>query len=163
MNRIRVFVAEDLEQIRQGTGSVLRDAEDMEIAGEATTVEDFVSLVHDSPPDVVLIDQDLPRGDVVAAIRTVKQSHPGIPIVVMAEKLDAVKALEAIDAGAAGYVLKDIPDANLKTVIRSVCTGADVLHPAITLVLIFGCYALSAPTVWAYRKLRRRSRVAPHT
>ena len=135
VQRIRVFVAADLEQVRQALRCVLQTAEDMEIAGEAATVEEFVRLTRDTPADVMLIDQDLLGGDGAAAIRKVKQSYPRTQIIVMADELDAVKALAAIDAGAAGYILKDIPDANLKTVIRSVCTGADVLHPAITRTL----------------------------
>ncbi len=127
---VRVVVAEDLALIRHGIRSVL--PQDIEIVGETDTVEELIRLADDVTPDVMLIDQDLPQGDVLRAIRTINESHPGIRVIVMADKLDDVEALEAIEAGATGYILKDIPGANLATAIRSVCSGRALLHPTIT-------------------------------
>lgn len=129
MNRIRVVLAEDTASVRQGIRSGLRLADDMEIAGEADTAEALATLARDLAPDVVLVDQDLPQGDSLAAIRTIKQAHPGVQIIVMTDQLNDRKALEAIEAGATGYVLKDIPGANLAAAIRSVSSGRGFLHP----------------------------------
>jgi DNA-binding NarL/FixJ family response regulator len=132
MNRLRVLMAGDMASIRRGGRSALQLTDDMEIAGEADTVEELARLASDLTPDAVVIDQDLPHGDCLAAIRTIKQRHPDTQIVVMTDQLDDVKALEAIEAGATGYILKDIPGTNLATAIRSVCSGRGFLHPAIT-------------------------------
>ena len=135
MKHVRVLLAEDLALIRHGIRSVLQLADDMEIVGEADTVEELTRLARDLEPDVVLIDQDLPHGDGLAAIRKIKQ-HPGIQVIVMTDELDDTKALEAIEAGATGYVLKDIPGPNLATAIRCVCDGRGFLHPTITRTLM---------------------------
>lgn len=132
--RVRVLVAENLALIRHGIRSVL--PQDIEIVGETDTVEELTRLADDVSPDVALIDRDLPQGDVLRAIRTINESHPGTRVIVMADKLDDVEALEAIEAGATGYILKDIPGANLATAIRSVCSGRALLHPTITRALM---------------------------
>ena len=136
MTRIRVVLAEDVALIRHGIRSVLQLAEDLEIVGEADSVEELLRLARDLTTDVVLIDQDLPHGNAVAAIRTIKQMHPGAQIIMMTDQLDDGKALEAIEAGVTGYILKDIPGANLAVAIRSVWDGQGFLHPAIIRTLM---------------------------
>ena len=148
MNRIRVLLA-DMASTRQAVRSTLQLTDDMEIAGEADTVEELARLARDLTPDVVLIDRDLPHGDSLAAIRTIKQSHPGTAIVVMTDQLDDLKALEVIEAGATGYILKDIPGANLATAVRSVCNGRGFLHPAITGTLVNRLSRLIRRRGWA--------------
>src|SRR5712692_8676808 len=107
MKRVSVLLAEHLAVIRKRIRSALQLAEDMEIAGEVDTVHKLARLARDLAPDVVLIDQDLPHGDGLAAIRTIMQSHPSTEIIVMMDQLDDERALSAIEAGATGYILKD--------------------------------------------------------
>ncbi|HEU4679280.1 MAG TPA: response regulator transcription factor, partial [Terrimicrobiaceae bacterium] len=93
---------------------------------------DGVRLAALVEPDVVLMDQDMPEIDGPEATRLIKEALPSVEIIVMTDRLDAVKALEAIEAGATGYVLKDIPAANLLAALRSVCNGRAFFHPEIT-------------------------------
>ena len=136
MKRVSILLAEHLAVIRKRIRSALQIAEDMEIAGEVDTVRKLPRLAHDLAPDIVLIDQNLPHGDCLAAIRTIIQSHPSTDIIVMMDHLDDERALSAIEAGATGYILTDIPGANLVTAIRGVGSGRGFPHPAINRTLI---------------------------
>ncbi len=132
MKQLRVLVVEDLGLVRAGILSILSQVEDIEVAGEATNGADAVRLAALLEPDVVLMDQDLPEIDGPEATRLIKEALPSIEVIVMTDRLDAVKALEAIEAGATGYVLKDIPATNLLAALRSVCNGRAFFHPEIT-------------------------------
>lgn len=132
MKQVRVILAEDLGLIREGIRSTLRAAEDVEIVGEASDAVQAIRLARELKPDVVLIDQDLAEGDGLYATRLIKQVQPSVEIIVMTDRLDAAKALQAIEAGATGYILKDIPGASLATAVRAVCNGRGFCHPEIT-------------------------------
>ena len=129
---IRLLIADELFMIRQGIRTMLAPVEDLEIVGEARNGEEAVRLGHELQPDVVLIDQEMPHYDVLEAIRELKEAAPGIEIVVMADRIDEAKALQAIEAGAMGYILKDTPAANLATALRSVCNDGGFFQPEIT-------------------------------
>jgi len=131
MKQIRVLVADDLALIRHGIRALLSVVEDIEIIGEVVTAEDAVRLTKELAPDVVLMDQDMPA-DSLQATRSIKEALPDVEIIIMTDRLDDAKALQAIDAGATGYVLKDIPMANLTAAFRSVCNGRAFFHPEIT-------------------------------
>jgi len=104
--------------------------------GEATNGEDAVLLTRRLDPAVVLMDQDLPKVDGIEATRAIKQAMPGVEIIIMTERIDDAKALAAIEAGAAGYILKDIPAANLVMALNSVRQGQAFFHPEVTRTLI---------------------------
>lgn len=123
MKRIRVVLAESAAPLREALRLELRIADDIEIAGEVESLDALASLVRDLAPDVVLVAQDLPPGDDLAAIRAITEARPGLQIIVMTDRLDERKAPEAIAAGAVGYMLKDIPGASLAAAIRSVADG----------------------------------------
>lgn len=131
MNRIRVVLADDQTLIREGLQVLLRTVDEFEIVGEAANGEDAIRLAHDLKPCVVLVDQDMPGTDGLEATRLIKATIPQVEVVVMADRLDHAKAIEAIEAGATGYILKDIPAANLMAALRSVCNGRAFFHPEI--------------------------------
>ncbi len=132
MKQLRVLLVEDLGLVREGIHAILSRVEDIEIVGDASNGADAVRLAAIVEPDVVLMDQDMPEIDGPEATRLIKEALPGIEVIVMTDRLDVVKALEAIEAGATGYVLKDIPAANLLAALRSVCNGRAFFHPEIT-------------------------------
>lgn len=136
MKRIRVLLANDLGLIREGIRAILDQVDDIEIVGEASNGSDAVRLASVVEPDVVLMDQDMPELNGPEATRLIKQALPNVEIIVMTDRLDGVRALEAIEAGATGYVLKDIPAANLTSALRSVCNGRAFFHPEITRKLV---------------------------
>lgn len=132
MRRTYIVLADDMAVVRQGVRSMLSAVEDMEIVGEAADGEGAVQLTCELKPDVVLIDQDMPRCDGIEATRRLKLVMPEVEVVVMTDQLDGAKALEATEAGATGYILKDIPAVNLAGALRSVCNGRAFIHPEIT-------------------------------
>jgi len=131
MKQTRVFLADDMALIRHGIRALMSDVEDVEIVGEVATANDAVRLVKELVPDVVLMDQEMP-GDGLEATRAIKEALPDVEIIIMTDRLDDEKALRAIEAGATGYILKDIPSYNLAAAIRSVCNGKAFFHPEIT-------------------------------
>ncbi|MGQ0571684.1 MAG: response regulator [Armatimonadota bacterium] len=131
MKRIRIVLADDMTLIRHGIRALMGGVADVEIVGEGGTADDAVRLTRELVPDVVLMDQDMP-GDGLQATRAIKETLPNIEIIVMTDRLDDEKALRAIEAGATGYILKDIPTVNLAGAIRSVCNGRAFFHPEIT-------------------------------
>lgn len=131
MKQVRVLLADDLTLIRQGIRALLSVVEDVEIVGEVASADDAVRLARETTPDVILMDQDMP-GDTLEATRAIKEATPEVEIIVMTDRLDDVKALHAIEAGATGYILKDIPVANLAAALRAVCNGRAFFHPEIT-------------------------------
>jgi two-component system NarL family response regulator len=131
---VRVLVADDFTLIRRGIRAVMNGTAGVEIVGEATTADDAVRLAKDLAPDIVFMDQDMP-GDSVLAIRSIKESAPEIEVVMITDRLDQEEALRAVEAGATGYVLKDIPFENLAKAIRAVTTGR-ILAPEVTQKLV---------------------------
>ena len=131
-----MVVADDMAVIRQGVRAMLSPVDDVEIVGEAVDGEEAVRVAHHLKPDVLLIDQDLPGGDAITATHALKQALPDIEVIVMTDHLDGGKALQATEAGATGYISKDIPPDNLAAAVRSVCTGRAFFHPQITRTLL---------------------------
>ncbi len=128
---IRVLLADDMALIRHGVRALLSTVDDVEIVAEVATAEEAVRQTREVTPDVVLMDQDMP-GDGLRATRSIKEALPEVEVIVMTDRLDDMKALQAIDAGATGYVLKDIPMTNLAAALRAVCNGRAFFHPEIT-------------------------------
>lgn len=128
---IRVLVADDLTLVRQGIRALLGEVEGVEVIGEAETVDDVVSLARKLQPDVILMDQDMP-GNSLQATRLIKEALSAVEIIVMTDRLSDGRALQAIVAGATGYVLKDIPISSLASAVRAVCNGRAFFHPEIT-------------------------------
>ena len=129
---MRVLLVERLGLIRQGIRSVLTSAQDLEIVGEADNTDDAVRLSVELKPDVVLVAEDIDNGDGPHVARAIKQRIAQAEIIIMTDRVDEAKAIMAIEAGARGYILKDIPGANLAGAVRSVCNGQGFLQPEIS-------------------------------
>lgn len=122
--------------VRQGVRAMLSAVDDMDIVAEVADGEAALRLARELKPDTVLIDQDLPPHDAIETTRILKEEAPAIEVIVMTEQLNAAKALQAIEAGATGYILKDIPADTLAAAVRSVCNGRAFFHPEITRKLV---------------------------
>jgi DNA-binding NarL/FixJ family response regulator len=136
MEHIRILLAEDLSLVREGIRAILSQVDDMEIVGEASNGSEAFHLAQQVRPSVVLMDEDMPDTDCPETVHLIKQALPNVEIIIMTDRLDAAKALEAIEAGATGYFFKDIPAANLTAALRSVCNGRAVFEPEITRKLV---------------------------
>lgn len=126
---IRVLLVDDHEMVRQGLVFFLSTRSDITIVGQAANGRDAVQLVDELLPDVVLMDLILPEMDGIAATREVKERHPQVEILALTSYVDAAKVTDALVAGAAGYVLKDVSPDELTRAIRVAAAGEIYLAP----------------------------------
>ncbi len=120
---IRVFLVDDQSIIRDGLGYMIDHQDDMTVVGNAGTVKDAIIRTHDTLPDVLLLDIRLPDGSGLEVAHRVKSLNPA-PKTLLLTTFDVdLYVLEALRAGAMGYVLKDLPTAELLHTIRAVHRG----------------------------------------
>jgi len=129
---IRVLIADDHALVREGTREILERAGDIEVVGEAADGAEAVELAGRLLPDVAVIDIAMPQLNGIEATRRIKAEHPQISVLVLTVHDDDPYVYAMLEAGAAGYLLKDIHGAQLVDAVRSVRAGEAVLHPAIT-------------------------------
>ena len=133
---IRVLIVDDDALVRSGLTMILSGTPQIEVVGEASDGRGVLAAVDLHHPDVILMDIRMPRLDGIAATRLVRaQPHP--PAVIVLTTFDADElVLRALQAGAAGFLLKDSPPADIVRAIDSVHAGDGTLSPRITRRLI---------------------------
>jgi len=136
MQRLRVLVVDDTTLMRQGIRSLLEKRENIEFVGEASSGQEAADMAESLVPDVILLDQDMPGLDSVIAIRLIKDRLPKTEIIVLAEDTNDEESFRTLEAGATGYVLKDIDPENLLRAIEGVCNGRTLMHPHIARQLV---------------------------
>jgi DNA-binding NarL/FixJ family response regulator len=127
MNVIRVLLADDHPVVREGLRGMLAAEPDIDVVGEAASGPEAVALAGRLRPDVILMDLRMPGGDGVEAIRQL----PGATVVVLTTYDSDADILRAVEAGAAGYLLKDTPRAVLADRVRAAARGETVLAPTV--------------------------------
>ncbi len=105
---------------------------DITVVGEASDGEEAIRMAAELQPDLVLMDIKLPKIDGIEATRRIKESHGSVEVLVLSAFEDDESVFQAIQAGASGYVLKDITPVNLVRAIRAVRAGMSAVHPGIT-------------------------------
>lgn len=134
---IRVLIADDHQIVRQGFVMFISAFDDMELVGEARDGEEAVALCSQLKPDVVLMDMVMPRMDGPTAIARITEAQPDIRIVGLTSFTDDGELVtKALEAGAAGYLFKDVSIDDLASAIRKVNSGDPVLAPNATRMLI---------------------------
>ncbi|MBO8177684.1 MAG: response regulator transcription factor [Bacillus sp. (in: Bacteria)] len=129
---IRVLIADDHHVVRRGLVFFLKTQKDIEIVGEAKNGEEAVELAKKLQPDIVLMDLVMPVMDGIEATREIKKSVPNVEILMLTSFSDQEHVIPAIEAGAAGYQLKDIEPDELVEAIRRTVRGEKTLHPKAT-------------------------------
>ncbi|RCG26223.1 DNA-binding response regulator [Sphaerisporangium album] len=129
---IRVFLVDDHEVVRRGVAALLTAEGDIEIAGEAGTAEQAVARIPALRPDVAVVDVRLPDGSGIEVCREVRSRTPGLACLMLTSFADDEALLDAIMAGAAGYVLKQIHGSDLVGAVRTVASGQSLLDPQST-------------------------------
>lgn len=126
---IRVVIADDHAVVRRGLEQLLATADDIIVVGLAANGADAYTLVHQVEPDVVLMDLSMPGTDGIAATRRVLADRPDTKIVILTSFAEQRTVLEAIEAGAAGYLLKDSDPDDVIAAVRAVHAGGAPLDP----------------------------------
>jgi DNA-binding NarL/FixJ family response regulator len=133
---IRILVADDQELVRSGF-RVLLDAEpDLEVIGEAGDGVEAVAHARQLRPDVVLMDIRMPRLDGIRATQSIIRALPGTRVLMLTTYDVDEYVFEALRAGACGFLLKDVPAAQLAAAVRTVVDGGALLAPTVTLRMI---------------------------
>ncbi|QIK63525.1 response regulator transcription factor [Leucobacter viscericola] len=128
---IRIVVVDDQAIVRDGLVTVLGLIEDFEVVGEAADGQAGLELVLDSKPDVVLMDLRMPKLDGVAATAQIHQLLPDTAVLVLSTFADQESIVDALRAGARGYLTKDAGRQQLEAGIRAVASGQTTLAPAV--------------------------------
>jgi NarL family two-component system response regulator LiaR len=136
MNKIRVLIVDDHGVVRQGLRTYLELLDDIEIVGEAENGVEAVEQVGQHQPDIVLMDLVMPEMDGVAATRRTLAINPKTKVIVLTSFAEDDLVFPALEAGAAGYLLKDVDPAELHQAIQAVHSGEVQLHPEVTRKLI---------------------------
>ncbi|MFF9009756.1 response regulator [Streptomyces goshikiensis] len=129
---VRVFLLDDHEVVRRGLHDLLDAEPDIEVVGEASTAEQALARGPALRPDVAVLDIRLPDGDGITVCRELRSRMPDLACLMLTSFDDEDALLDAIMAGAAGYVLKQIKGSDLVSAVRTVATGQSMLDPATT-------------------------------
>ncbi|RSS74751.1 response regulator transcription factor [Streptomyces sp. WAC06614] len=129
---ITVFLLDDHEVVRRGLRDLLDAEPDITVVGEAGTAEQGLARGPALRPDVAVLDVRLPDGDGISVCRELRSRMPGLACLMLTSFDDEEALLDAIMAGAAGYVLKQIKGSDLVAAVRTVATGQSMLDPATT-------------------------------
>jgi DNA-binding NarL/FixJ family response regulator len=128
---IRVLAADDQRVVREGLALVLGLLPGVEVVGTAADGDEAIELARDLRPDVILMDLRMPGRDGVAAIRVLRERFPQIKVIVLTTYADDRSVVEALRAGARGYLTKDAGGAEISRALREVLEDRSVIDPAV--------------------------------
>jgi DNA-binding NarL/FixJ family response regulator len=126
---IRVVIADDHAVVRTGLAELLSTVSDVELVGTARDGAHAVAVCAEQRPDVVLMDLEMPEVDGIEATRRIKAAQPETAVVILTSFSDRERILRALDAGAAGYLLKDAEPDELGRAVRAAARGDVPLDP----------------------------------
>jgi len=129
--KTKILIVDDHALIRRGLADLLRYEKDLAVVGEASDGEAAVTAATELEPDVVVMDLVMPVMDGVEATRRIKESFPGVKILILTTFGTSADVSRAIAAGASGAIMKDASMEDQLSAIRTVATGGKVLSPEI--------------------------------
>jgi len=136
MSDLRLVLVDDHQVVRLGIRALLESEPDITVVGEAATAAEAIQVVGRLHPDIVLMDIRLPDQSGIAACQQVRQRWPAVQVLMLTSFADEDLVLEAISAGAAGYVLKQVGTDDLLRAVRAVGHGDAALDPSVTRQLL---------------------------
>ncbi len=154
---IRVLIVDDQPLIRSALRALLDDSDDIEVVAGAGNGREALRQVAASQPDVVLMDIRMPEMDGIAATSAIRAAHPGVEVVILTTFDEDGYALDAVRAGAAGFLLKDGDADELVRGIRLAASGESLIAPATLRRLMNGVAQQQQPDSRAQRLLTQLS------
>jgi two-component system response regulator NreC len=128
---IRVVLADDHPMMRRSLRLLLKSEDDLEVIAEAGDLETVMRHVREHRPHVLALDLGMPKGSSIKAIRRLREEVPGTEIVVLTMEESPVFAQQALDAGAIGFVLKEMADEDLPGAVRRAARGLHYVSPRV--------------------------------
>ena len=135
-NSIRILLADDHKMLRDGLRALLEEEDDMQVIGEAGSVQETIQLTVKMMPDVVIMDLGMPGGSGLDAIKNIRGKGLPVRIVVLSMHSGREMVMEALQAGCDGYVPKSSAHTDLIQAIRVVFAGKRFLHPDAAIALV---------------------------
>jgi DNA-binding NarL/FixJ family response regulator len=158
MRPIRILLADDHALFRAGVHALLGKIVDFEIVAEASDGREALRLIQEKHPDVVLMDIRMPELNGLEATARAASKFPNVRVVVLSMSADQEFVVQALQAGAAGYLLKSVTPEELELAIRAAARGEVYLCSGISKHVVDGCLAWSKATACAPRQLTPRQR-----
>jgi two-component system, NarL family, response regulator LiaR len=155
---IRVLLVDDHAVVREGLRTFLELQDGIEVAGEAGDGVQALEQAELVRPDVILMDLVMPKLDGVGAMRRLRTAHPEARVVVLTSFLEDERLLPAMQAGAAGYLLKNVEPSELARAIRAAHCGEAVIDPTVAGRLVRALADGSSPRPAEEARLTRRER-----
>jgi DNA-binding NarL/FixJ family response regulator len=156
--RITVLIVDDHAVVREGLRTFLELQDGIEVVGEAADGVEALELAARLQPHVILMDLVMPRLDGITAMREVRERSPHSRVIVLTSFLDDERLMPAIEAGADGYLLKDVEPAELARAIRTAQAGEAMIDPTVAGRLLRTLSAPRAPQSADAERLTRRER-----
>jgi DNA-binding NarL/FixJ family response regulator len=128
---IRVLIADDQQLVREGLRVLLDLTPGIRVVGEASNGAEAIERARQLKPDVILMDVQMPELDGVAATRRIQDTCPQVEVIILTTFDDDEYVFEGLRAGAAGYLLKDVPSEQLAQAIRAAARGESFIHPSV--------------------------------
>jgi DNA-binding NarL/FixJ family response regulator len=131
MGKIRILLADDHALLREGTRELLEREEDLQVVAEAGDGEEAVRLTESQRPDVAIMDIAMPKLNGIEATKRIKSLCPATAVLILTAYDDDQYIYALLEAGAAGYLLKNVRRRDLIEAVRAVNAGESVLHPVV--------------------------------
>jgi two-component system, NarL family, invasion response regulator UvrY len=128
----RIVIADDHAVVRKGLRLILADADELQVAGEASTADDLLTLLRTRPVDAVILDVGLGDRDGIEVLKHIRASFPRIPVLMISMHSEDVFAIRAMRAGAAGYIEKSAAPHLLLDAVRRVAAGGRYVSASMT-------------------------------
>ncbi len=132
----RLLIADDHDLVREGLRALLSGEDDLEVVGEARDGQEALKMCRSLEPDLVLMDVRMPKSDGLEATRAIKEEMPKVSVVMVTMHENPDYLLEAIRAGAAGYILKDAEGERLVGAVRRTLNGESPLDEELAMRLL---------------------------
>jgi len=154
--KIRILLVDDHPVVRKGTRELLEGYPDFEVVGEAADGLEAVKLSKNLEPNLILMDVSMPNMNGIEATRHIKAAQPTVAVLVLTSYDDDAYVFALLEAGAAGYLLKNARDEEIVNAVRAVAGGESVLHPSVAKKVLGRFAAQSNPTPPSGEELSNR-------